>query len=122
MKNATQIKKERRIRRHRRSRAKIMGTKGKPRLSVYRSSKNIYLQLIDDEAGRTLLGLSGAKLFSAKKIKMTKTEQALKLGGEFAKQAIQKKITKAVFDRGGYKFHGRVKAAAEGIKKGGLQI
>lgn len=111
---------ESRQRRHKRIRSKIFGTKNCPRLCVFRSSKHIYLQLIDDEAGRTLVSASDLELKSKNKIK--KVDKAKKVGKLIAQKAKKKKITKIVFDRGGYKFHGRVKAVAEGAREEGLQF
>lgn len=91
-----------------------------PRLAVFRSSKYLYVQLIDDEAGKTMLGMSDKKL--AREKKFTKSEKALELGEEFAKEALKMKIEKVVFDRGGNIFLGRVKSFAEGARKGGLKF
>ena len=99
-----------RKRRHRRVRAKIKGTADVPRLCVFRSSKYIYAQIIDDEKGKTLAAVNG-KLASADEI-----------GKLIAKKAIEKKINKVVFDRGGYKYHGRVKALADGARSEGLKF
>jgi large subunit ribosomal protein L18 len=104
--------------RHKRIRAKISGAKERPRLSVFRSNKHIFLQLIDDSAGKTLVSASDLKM----KKKGTKTEIAKEVGKELAKLAKAKKIKKVVFDRGGYKYHGRVKASAEGAREGGLEF
>jgi len=104
--------------RHRRVRAKVVGTKDKPRLSVFRSNKHIFLQLIDDKSGKTLVSESDLKL----KKKATKTEIAREVGKKLAESAKLKKIKNVVFDRGGYKYHGRIKAAAEGAKEGGLKL
>jgi len=104
--------------RHRRVRAKVVGTKDKPRLSVFRSNKHIFLQLIDDRSGKTLVSESDLKL----KKKTTKTEIAREVGKKLAESAKLKKIKNVVFDRGGYKYHGRIKAAAEGAKEGGLKL
>lgn len=104
--------------RHKRVRARAIGTKQRPRLSVFRSNKHIFLQLIDDRAGKTLV--SAADLKSKKKL--TKTELAKSAGKKLAETAKEKKIKKVVFDRGGYKYHGRVKAAAEGAREGGLNF
>ncbi|MEW6407389.1 MAG: 50S ribosomal protein L18 [Patescibacteria group bacterium] len=109
-----------RQRRHKRIRSKIFGTKDYPRLCVFRSSKHIYLQLIDDEAGKTLVSASDSELKSKNKIK--KVDKAKEVGKLIAQKTKKKKITKIVFDRGGYKFHGRVKAAAEGAREGGLKF
>lgn len=102
--------------RHNRIRAKAVGTKDKPRLSVFRSNKHIFLQLIDDDSKKTLISASDLKI----KKKGTKTEIAREIGKKLAEAAKLKKIKKVVFDRGGYKYHGRVKAAAEGAREGGL--
>jgi len=108
-----------RIRRHNRVRAKISGSSERPRLSVFKSNLSIYLQLIDDEAGKTLVSVNVKEL---KKKKLNKTEQATELGKIIAEKAKQKKITKIVFDKGGYKFHGRVKAVADAARAGGLEF
>lgn len=102
--------KNRRLKRHKRIRAKIKGTAEVPRLCVFRSNKHIYAQLIDDEKGKTLL--------MAKDVKSA----ALNVGKLLAKKAIEKKIKKVVFDRGGYKYHGQVKALAEGAREQGLKF
>ncbi|MFA6428673.1 MAG: 50S ribosomal protein L18 [Candidatus Buchananbacteria bacterium] len=106
-------------RRHRRVRAKISGTVVRPRLAVYRSLQHIYTQLIDDEQGKTLVAASDLEI-KDKKIK--KTEKATKVGELIAKKAAAKEITQAVFDRGGSKYHGRVKAVAEAARAAGLKI
>ena len=113
-------KKIKRERRRKRIRAKLMGTKKRPRLSVFRSNKYLFVQLIDDVAGKTLLGMS-EKTFS-KKGKLTKVEIASLLGEALAKKAKSKKISTIVFDRAGYKYHGRVKVLADGVRKGGLKF
>jgi len=112
-------KHEGRQRRHRRVRAKIFGKDRCPRLCVFRSSKHIYAQLINDEKGKTLAVASDSEL---KKSKKTKTEKAKEVGKLIAKKAKEKKIEKVVFDRGGYQYHGRVKALAEGAKEAGLKF
>lgn len=104
-----------RARRHGRVRTQIVGTAARPRLSVFRSNKSIYAQLIDDEHGVTLASASDAK---AKKD--TKTKRAKDVGVALAKLAKAKKITEVVFDRGGFLYAGRVKALAEGAREGGL--
>ncbi|MFN3301535.1 MAG: 50S ribosomal protein L18 [Patescibacteria group bacterium] len=112
-----------RYRRHKRVRAKVFGTKDRPRLSVFRSLKHIYAQIIDDEKGHTLVSASDFDLKSKikkEKKKPTKVEIAYQVGELIAKKALEKKIKKVVFDRGGYKYHGRVKALAEGARKKGL--
>ena len=113
-------KQEKRYRRHIRIRAKIKGTKKCPRLSVFRSNKYIYAQLIDDLNGKTLVSVSDIKI--NKKNKLNKIEKAKEIGSSLAKKAIDSKIKKIVFDRGGYKYHGRIKAVAEGAREGGLKF
>ena len=118
-----------RMRRGRRTRAKILGTAEKPRLSVFRSNRYVYAQLIDDKKGHTLGSVSaidpsvslgaGSKKSAGKD---AKTVQAARVGEELAKKALASGIKQAVFDRGSYKYHGRVKAVADGAKKGGLKI
>lgn len=104
--------------RHKRIRKKIKGTSFCPRLTVFRSNKHIFVQLIDDNKGKTIISASDIK----KKIKGNKTEVAKKIGVELAKMAKEKKIEKVVFDRGGYKYHGRIKAVAEGAREEGLKF
>jgi large subunit ribosomal protein L18 len=108
-----------RIRRHNRVRSKVSGTAERPRLSVFRSNRGMFLQLIDDRAGKTL---ASAAVKEVKDKKLNKTEVALELGKILASKAVAKKIDQAVFDKGAYKFHGRVKAAAEGARAGGLKF
>lgn len=108
---------DKRERRRKRIRGKIFGTKKRPRLSVFRAGKHIYAQLIDDERGETLASASDLGLKEG-----TKMEKALVAGEELAKRALKLKIGRAVFDRGGYKYHGRVRAVAEGARKGGLEF
>lgn len=102
---------------HKRIRAKISGTNQRPRLSIFRSNQHIYAQLIDDEKGATLLALSDAHI---KKGKHTKSELAKMVGVELAKKAKAKGVESVVFDRGGFRYHGRVKQIAEGAREGGL--
>jgi len=115
-----QTKQEKRYRRHRRVRAKVKGTKDCPRLSVFRSSQHIYVQLIDDNKGKTLLSFSDSEIKKNKGL--TKIQLAKQVGSSIAKKALEKKIKKVVFDRAGYKYHGRVKAVAEGARKEGLSF
>lgn len=103
--------------RRKRIRAKIHGTAERPRLSVFRSNAHIYAQLIDDENGVTLAAANDMKAE-----KGTKTESAKAVGQELADKAKKAKISHCVFDRGGYKYHGRVKALAEGAREAGLQF
>ena len=107
-----------RVKRHRRIRNKISGTAERPRLNVFRSSRHIYAQLIDDTAGVTLAGASSMdKGFEG----VGGNKEAAKLvGKKLAENAAAKGITEAVFDRGGYIYHGRVKELAEGAREGGL--
>ncbi|OGM13992.1 50S ribosomal protein L18 [Candidatus Woesebacteria bacterium RIFCSPHIGHO2_02_FULL_42_20] len=113
-------KRENRIKRKRRVRSKIFGTKERPRISVFRSSKHIYAQLVNDDKGETL-AFASSKGF---KIEQTKGKLgiAVMVGEKLAGLAKLKKVTMAVFDKGGYKFHGRVKALAEGARRGGLKF
>jgi len=108
---------ENRARRHRRVRVKIDGTADRPRLSVFRSNAAIYAQLINDDKGEVLTSFSSLKMKKAKGI-----EAAKQVGLEIAKLAKGKKITSCVYDRGGYLYHGRVKALAEGAREGGLHF
>ncbi len=107
-----------RQRRKVRIRAIVKGTAERPRLVVSRSNSKHFLQLIDDETGVTLVSVSDIK----DKGKETKTEAAKKLGQKIAELAQAKKITDIVFDRNGYRYHGRVKAIAEGAREGGLKF
>lgn len=107
-----------RQRRAARTRAKISGTATRPRLSVFRSNKHIYAQLIDDENGKTLLCVSDLEI----KQKDKKTVVAGVVGKQLAQKAETVKIKEAIFDRGGYKYHGRVKALADGAREGGLKF
>ncbi|KRL77143.1 50S ribosomal protein L18 [Ligilactobacillus equi] len=108
-----------RQRRHARVRGKISGTSECPRLNVYRSNKNIYAQVIDDVAGVTLVS---ASTLDSEVSGNTKTEQAASVGSVVAKRAAEKGITDVVFDRGGYLYHGRVKALAEAARENGLNF
>lgn len=105
-----------RVRKHKTVRKNITGTGDKPRLSVYRSTQHIYVQVIDDEKMTTLVSASDLNL------KGTKTERAKLVGIEIAKKAIEKKIKKVVFDRGGFLYHGRIAALATGAREGGLEF
>lgn len=107
------------IRRLRRVRAKINSKIGLPRLSVFRSNKHIWAQIIDDKHGKTLVATSSKNL---KENKENKTEQATAVGQAIAKLAVSKKITLVRFDRGLYHYHGRVKALADGARLGGLKF
>lgn len=120
MQNLQKIKQQKYLRRKIRVRAKISGTAECPRLSVYRSLKHIQAQLIDDVVGKTLIAVSDQEIKAG--AKMTKTEVAQKVGENLAKKAAEKKIGTAVFDRNRFRYHGRVKALAEGARAGGLKI
>jgi len=113
------IKSQQRERRHARVRAKVSGTVERPRLSIFRSNKFIYAQIIDDEAGKTLVSVSDMELKGKKKGKI---DSSSTVGTELAKKAKEKNISKVVFDRGGYIYTGRVKAVAEGARAGGLDF
>ena len=110
-----QLKKHRR---HIKIRAKIIGTKDRPRFSVFRSNQHTYVQLIDDQKGKTLVSINDLKM----KSKENKTEISKQIGKLAAEKALEKKIKEVVFDRGGYKYHGRVKAIAEAARKAGLKF
>jgi len=101
-----------------RTRSKIRGTAARPRLTVFRSGKHIYAQIINDEKGVTLASVSGLKVKKGK----TKTETAQVVGKAIAEAAKKKKITTVVFDRGAYKYHGRVKTLAETARQHGLKF
>jgi len=145
-----EIKQEVRLRRHKRVKAKIFGTVRRPRLCVFRSNKHIYIQLIDDNKGRTILSASDAELkessFKKSKIQNSKSQTksepqtskvknekqeldrtgkiavAYEAGKLIAQKALEKKIEKVVFDRGGYQYHGRVKAVADGAREAGVKV
>ncbi|WP_294475691.1 50S ribosomal protein L18 [uncultured Intestinimonas sp.] len=109
-----------RLKRHKRVRGKISGTPERPRLNVFRSETNIYAQVIDDVSGKTLVSASSLeKDFSCDG---TKTDAARKVGQTVAERAKAAGITTVVFDRGGYVYHGRVQALAEGAREGGLEF
>lgn len=108
------------IKRHRRIRKKVFGTKEKPRLCVYRSLNNIYAQLVDDLNNTTLLSCSTLDKEIKEKAKGGNLKGAELLGELVAKKAKEKGVEKIVFDRGGYLYHGRIKAVAEAMRKGGL--
>jgi large subunit ribosomal protein L18 len=112
-------KPQRRLRRRRRVRAKIRGSAQRPRLSVYRSNRGVFAQLIDDNAGATVAAVS----WTESDLKsLSPMDQAKKAGELLAKRAKDAKVSDVVFDRSGYRFHGRVKALAEGAREGGLKF
>ena len=106
------------FRRHRRVRKKIMGTPERPRLTVFRSNRHIYAQVIDDFAGRTLVSASSVKDANGSDPK----ERAKAVGTALARRAKEVGVERVAFDRGGFKYHGRVRALAEGAREGGLEF
>ena len=106
---------------HYRIRKRVNGTSEKPRLSIYRSNTDIYAQLIDDVTGQTLASASSRDKDIAAQ-NGTKTEKSKLVGAAIARKAADLKIGTAIFDRGGFLYHGRVKAVAEGAREGGLQL
>ena len=104
--------------RHRRVRAKVAGKASKPRLNVFRSNAHIYVQLIDDETGKTLAAASSHEI----KSKGKKSDLAAAVGKLAAEKALKAGINEAVFDRGGYQYHGRIKSLAEAAREAGLKI
>ncbi|MGC8857405.1 MAG: 50S ribosomal protein L18 [Anaerolineae bacterium] len=120
---ATKTRSEARIRRHIRVRKKVFGTPQRPRLNVFKSLSQIYVQIIDDVAGHTLVSASTVDQELREKMKgLKKSEQAKLVGLAVAERAKSKGITTVVFDRGGYRYIGRVKALADGAREGGLQF
>lgn len=124
--NNTKEKIEKKDRRKAKIRAKISGTKNIPRLSVFRSNTSLFLQLIDDDSSKTIVSAHSREIKVAKAKKedesAAKVAVAFELGKLLAKKATEKKIEKAIFDRGGNKYHGRVKAVADGAREGGLKF
>ena len=112
-------KPQHRLRRRRRVRAKITGTAERPRLSVFRSNRGVFAQLIDDRAGLTIAAVSWIE---PELRELGSTEQAKRVGELIAERAKQAGIETCVFDRGGYRYHGRVRALAEGAREGGLEF
>jgi len=111
------LKRQARVRRHRRVRRKVSGTAERPRLAVYRSNRHIYAQLVDDRAAMTLAHASDVGLAQG-----DKTSRAKEVGKQLAERARAAGLEHAVFDRGGRMYHGRVRSLAEGAREGGLQI
>jgi len=111
---------EARLRRHRRVRGKVRGTAERPRLAVFRSNRGVFAQLVDDDARQTVAASSWVNL--PKSFKGDKTEQAVEVGKRLADAAKKVGVEGVVFDRGGYLYHGRVKALAEGAREGGLNF
>jgi large subunit ribosomal protein L18 len=112
-------KREHRLRRRRRVRARVVGSAERPRLSVYRSNRGIFAQLVDDRAGHTLAAVNWTE---AELRKLSAADQAKRAGELLAERAKAAGIESCVFDRGGYKYHGRVRALAEGAREGGLNF
>jgi large subunit ribosomal protein L18 len=118
MAKAKQTRRENRTRRHERVREKIRGSAARPRLAVYRSITHIYAQLIDDDAGKTLVAASSVEAKAGGK----KSERAKTVGAALGEKAKAKGIAEAVFDRGGYRYHGRVKALGDAARSAGLRF
>lgn len=117
------VKRLQRLKRHYRVRKKILGTATRPRLSVFRSHKHIYCQLIDDLSGKTLLAFSTLMPEVKKSIKSGSNKEAASLiGRQLAEKSLAQKITQVVFDRGSFPYHGRLKSLAESARKGGLKL
>ncbi len=120
---AKESRNKKRTRRHGRVRKKISGTAERPRLNVFRSLNQIYVQVIDDERGHTITAVSTLEQAIQSKLKgLNKTEQAALVGQEVAKKAKKEGIKEVVFDRGGFRYHGRIKALAEAAREAGLEF
>ena len=112
-----------RKRRHARVRKRVLGTAERPRLNVFRSARHIYAQAIDDEEGCTLVAASTVERIIREQVQgLRKVEQAERVGEALAKRALERGVTQVVFDRGGYKYHGRVKALADAARQAGLKF
>jgi large subunit ribosomal protein L18 len=118
LKNKMSVKATKRLKNKARIRKKLEGTTERPRLTVFRSAKHIYAQLVDDSQGKTLVSVST----QTDEIKGKKTEAAKQIGNLLGKKALDQKIKNVVFDRSGYLFHGRVKAVADGAREAGLSF
>lgn len=112
-------KKQQRLNRKLRQKDKLGGTKFRPRISVFRSNRRLYVQFVDDQKHTTILGMIDKV---PKKVIQNKVNHALEFGKKIAQQAMKKKIARVVFDRSGYAYHGRIKALAEGMRAGGLKF
>jgi large subunit ribosomal protein L18 len=112
-------KPQQRLKRRRRVRAKVTGSAERPRISVFRSNRGIHAQLVDDVAGRTLAAVTWTE---SDLRGLTRMEQSAKAGELLAERAKEAGVERAVFDRGGYRYHGRVKAFADGVREGGLTV
>lgn len=120
---AKRTTRELRIRRHNRVRRKVNGDTGRPRLAVFRSNEHIYAQVIDDTVGRTLVAASTVdKVLAPTLVGKTKTEDAQAVGKAVAERALAAGVTKVVFDRGGFRYHGRIKALADAAREAGLSF
>lgn len=115
--NVSAEKRQKRVRRHARVRARVSGTAERPRLAIFRSNRSIYGQLINDETGTTIVACDSRTSKAA-----TARERATEVGETIAKLAKEKGITKAVFDRGGFQYQGSIAALADGARKGGLEF
>lgn len=115
-------KRSARLKRHRRVRKKVFGTPEQPRLSVYKSIKHIYAQIIDDQNGITLAAASTLSPDVRDKVSSSNIEAAKLVGSEIGKKAVENNITKVVFDRGGYRYHGKLKALADAVREAGLKF
>jgi len=113
---------QKRIKRHKKVRAKIKGSKERPRFCVFRSLKHIYAQLIDDKNGKVLVSACDFEISKQKKAKSSKRDIAFEVGKLIAQRAKEEKITKVIFDRGGFPFQGKIKALAQGARDGGLNF
>jgi large subunit ribosomal protein L18 len=116
---STVTKEARRLKRRHRVRAKVRGTTARPRISVFRSNRGVFAQLVDDDAGRTLAAVSWTE---SELRSLSPLEQAQRAGALLAQRAREAGVERAVFDRGGYLYHGRVKALADGAREGGLEF
>ena len=116
--DVARAKRQGRIRRHARVRRRVVGTPERPRLAVFRSNRHVYAQLIDDASGRTLAAAASVALPGDG----DKTDVAKRVGAELARRAVAAGVTAVVFDRGGYRYHGRVQALADAAREGGLDF
>jgi large subunit ribosomal protein L18 len=116
---STATREAKRLKRRRRVRAKVRGTNERPRISVFRSNRGVFAQLVDDDSGRTLASVNWTE---AGLRDLSSLEQAQRAGALLAERARAAGVQRAVFDRGGYQYHGRVKALADGAREGGLQF
>lgn len=119
--DANKKKREKRLRRHRRVRGRVAGTAAQPRLAIFRSNRQVYCQVIDDEAGKTLASASSVSKETAGD-RQGNSKEAAAVGDAIAKKCKEIGVSKVCFDRGGFRYHGRVKALADAARKGGLQF